>query len=637
MKSIYQEVIHKTRYARWLEEEKRREHWDETVKRYFDYFVDYLDKNNKFTVEKPLRNSLEKALFDMEIQPSMRTLMTAGKALDSCPTANYNCAALPMDSIRAFSEHMFILMSGAGSGFSVEKRFIEKLPEVPSELHPTETIIVVADSRKGWAVAYNQFLNLLYSGSIPKWDISKLRPEGARLKTFGGYSSGGKVLEDLFEHTIRIFSSARGRKLTPKEVFSLATFIAQIVVVGGVRRSATIALFDKDDNEMRTSKSGQWWHVNPHFAMANISAVFEHKPTAIEFIDFWKDLMSAGSGEPGFKNRYAAWKSFEAIGRQSRNEKGERIAILSNPCQEIELRPYQFCNLSAICVRPNDTLDDLKRKMEMATILGTWQSCITEFDYLRKIWSENTKEESLLGVCLSGIMDHPILSKVSDESATWYQEMRDVAWKVNKEWAEKLGINPSTSVTSIKPAGNSSELMGTSSGIHPRYSEYYIRTIRQSSGDPMTKFLQEQHIPWEVSKQNPRDIVFSFPVQSPKDSITVKDLTAIQQLEHWLHVKRNYATHTISCTIYVNNDDWLKVGAWVYEHFDDLTGLSFLPYEDHTYEQAPYQPISEEEYDELATKIPTSIDWKVLADYESEDKTKVSQEFTCFSGGCELP
>jgi ribonucleoside-diphosphate reductase alpha chain len=634
--TLYQEVIHKSRYARWIQSTQQRENWAETIGRYFDWFTDHLEKNNNYKLDSKLRKSLETAMINLEIQPSMRTLMTAGPALDSCLLANFNCAALPIDSSRSFSEHMFVLMSGAGSGFSVERRFVDKLPEVPSELYPTETIIVVSDSRKGWAIGYNQFLNVLYAGSIPKWDMSRVRPEGSRLKTFGGYSSGPGVLEELFEHTIEIFKNAQGRRLTPREAFSLCTYIAQVVVVGGVRRSATIALFDKDDNEMRQIKSGSWWLKNPHYAMANISAVFEHKPESLEFMDFWRDLMASGSGEPGFKNRYAAWKSFEEIGRATRNEKGERISILSNPCMEIELRPYQFCNLSAICIRPTDTLETLKNKIEMATILGTWQATISDFDYLRKIWIENTKEEALLGVCLSGVMDHPILSKVTEESAAWLKEMRDLVWKINKAWAKLLNINPSASVTSLKPAGNSSELMNTSSGIHPRYSPYYIRTIRQSSGDPMTKFLQDEGIPWEVSKQNHRDIVFSFPIKSPDTSICIKDITAIQQLEHWLHIKKNYATHTISCTIYIGKDDWMEVGAWVYRHFDDLTGLSFLPFDDHTYEQAPFQPITKEEFEELDAKIPKEIDWNKLKNYESEDTTRVSQEYTCSAAGCTI-
>ena len=632
---VYQQTIHKSRYARWDEEKQRREDWNETVARYFDWFANHLEKNHNYIIDQDLRTSLERSMVNLEIQPSMRTLMTAGPALESCPLANYNCAALPMDSPRSFSEHMYVLMSGAGSGFSVERRFVDKLPEVPSDLHDTDTTIVVADSRKGWAVALNQFINILYAGNVPKWDVSKVRPEGSRLKTFGGYSSGPGVLEELFEHIIAIFKGALNRRLTPREAFSICTFIAQVVVVGGVRRSATIALFDKDDNEMRTVKSGQWWLKNPHYAMANISAVFEHKPDSLEFMDFWRDLMASGSGEPGFKNRYAAWKSFDEIGRNYRNEKGEKISILSNPCQEIELLPYQFCNLSAVCIRPKDTLKTLKKKIEAATILGTWQATISNFDYLRKIWVENTKEETLLGVCLSGVMDHPILSKVSNESAKWLNEMRDLVWQVNKDWSTKLGINPSASVTALKPAGNSSELMNTSSGIHPRYSPYYIRTIRQSAGDPVTRFLKDSNIPWEISKQNPRDIVFSFPIKSPDTAICIKDITAIQQLEHWLHVKKNYATHTISATIYVGKDDWMKVGAWVYENFDELTGLAFLPFDDHTYSQAPFQPIDKAEYEEALTKMPKSLDWHNLKDYEKEDNTKVSQEYTCLSKeGC---
>lgn len=993
--SLYSQVIHQTRYARWNEEEKRREYWNETVDRFTDHFEKHLPEIPKKTLKE-----VNKAIYDLDVMPSMRTLMTAGKALESAEVANYNCSGLGVDSVKSFSEHMFVLMCGAGSGFSVERRFTDKLPEVPAELHPTDTTIVVADSRKGWCVAYNQFLNLLYAGNIPKWDTSKVRSEGARLKTFGGYSSGPKVLEELFEHTIEVFNGARGRKLRPIEVFSVMCYIAQIVVVGGVRRSATIALFDKDDAEMRSAKSGQWWINNAHYAMANISAVFEAKPHALEFMDIWRDLVASGSGEPGILNRAALWESNDSIGRLSRDDAGKRINFLINPCGEIVLRPNQFCNLTGAAIRPDDTLEQIKEKIRLATIVGTWQATISDFDYLRKSWKDNVDEERLLGVCLAGIMDHPVLSTQSEESARWYQEMRDLAWETNKVWAKKLGINTTASVTSIKPAGNcrpwyslvttdkgiytmedyaltsaagtqttrgnvvgfndngdeallrvkttygmeldctpnhrwltqrgmieardltmddeiiaevgaytndlasklrnlpvealrtrykqiqsvtlptemssdlawllgylwgdgalsingyrfrfmdqnrdhlekanrifadtfgisgsiiecsdrdaaylevgnkhlwhwfivnglikyayedreslemlplavrastrehiiafiagmfdadghahtassgqmraifsnskdqfsasfqhvalavgllfgrslnthgdnlqdkkhmwlsslspksdegsldilrkhsiklaksgfrrrreqkgptfrvtsvepigyapvfdvttdtgeylsgafvshnSGELYNVSSGIHPRYAPYYIRTIRQSQGDPMTQFLKDNGIPWEVSKQNPRDAVFSFPVKSPDGAVCAPDMTAIQQLEHWLHVKRHYATHTISCTIYVRDHEWPSVGAWVYEHFDEITGLSFLPYDDHTYEQAPYQPITKERYEELVADFPKEIDWALLAHYEGgKDTTTVSQEYACVSGACAL-
>lgn len=640
--SLYQTVLHKTRYARWIEEENRRENFDETVERYLQHFFTMLDRKYDYKPSDVQVEQIRESMHNLEVMPSMRAFMTAGPAMDSAQISNYNCAFLPIDSIRSLAEHMYVLMCGAGSGFSVEKRHTEKLPEVPEELHPSDTIIHVSDSRKGWCVAYSQLLTLLYSGSIPGYNTDKVRPEGSRLKTFGGYASGPEPLRELFEHTIELFKKARGRKLHPVELFSLACFVAQIVVVGGVRRAATIALFDKDDTEMRRAKSGMWWNNNPHYAMANISAVYETKPDAVEFMDMWRDLVASGSGEPGILNRKALWEHLEAHGRETRYPPrtgmayGERIPFGVNPCGEIILRPYQVCNLTGIAIRPEDTLEDMRDKIMFASVLGTWQSCVDEFDYLRKIWTTNTQEERLLGVCLAGIMDHPDLQHVNKTAKEWLNELRDLAIKSNTLTAVDIGINSSASVTSIKPAGNSGELYNVSSGIHPRYAPYYIRTIRQSNGDPLTQFLKDNGVPWEVSKQNARDVVFSFPIAAPEDAIFGGQMDAIDQLNHWLMVKENYATHTVSCTIYVKKHEWMSVGAWVYENFDDITGLSFLPYDDHTYEQAPFQPISKERYETLASEMPTAIDWSLLVHYEQSDTTTSSQEFACSAGQCEL-
>lgn len=634
--SLYQQVLHKTRYARWREEDSRRETWDETVARYVDFFEEHIKERCGVNVSQTVLKDVYDSILGLDVMPSMRTLMTAGDALRSAEVANYNCAYLAVDSVRSFSEHMYILMCGAGSGFSVERRFVDKLPEIPEELHTSDTTIIFSDSRKGWCVGFNQFLNLLYSGSIPKWDTSKLREEGTRLKTFGGYASGPKPLVELLEHVIKIFKGAQGRKLKPIEVFSIMCYVAQIVVVGGVRRSATIALFDKDDTEMRRAKTGDWHSRNKHYAMANISAVFESKPDDLEFLDFWRDLIASYSGEPGMLNRRALWDQAEAIGRKSRYDNGERIPFGVNPCSEIQLPPNSFCNLSGVAIRPGDTLEVLKEKVKIATIIGTWQATVTEFDYLRKVWKNNVDEERLLGVCLAGIMDHDVLSKQTEESARWYQELRDLAWEVNKTWAKKLGINSTASITAIKPAGNSGELYDVASGIHPRYAPYYLRTVRQSNGDPTTQFLKDCGIPNEVSVQNARDTIFSFPIKSPDNAVCAKDLTAIQQLEHWLHVKRNYTTHTISATVYVRSGEWMEVGAWVYEHFDDITGLSFLPYDDHVYAQAPYQPCTKEVFEKSDEEMPKEIDWSLLKNYEQTDSTTVSQEFACVNGACAL-
>jgi ribonucleoside-triphosphate reductase (thioredoxin) len=634
--SLYQQIIHVTRYARWNEKDLRRENWEETVNRYMDFFKEHLKSTCNYVIPTEVFRDVQGSLLRMDSLSSMRTLMTAGVALDSCHVANYNCAFSCVDTIKSFSSHMYVLMAGSGSGFSVESKNINKLPEVPEELHKTDTVIVVADSRKGWCVAFNQFLNLLYSGSIPQIDTSKLRPEGARLKTFGGYSSGPKVLDELFQAVIKIFNVAKGRRLKSIEVFDIMCLIANTIVVGGVRRSATICLFDKGDLEMRKAKSGAWYINHPHRAMANISAVFEDKPDDLEFLDFWRDLIASYAGEPGIFNRKAVWEQCERIGRPIRDDKGNKIAFGVNPCSEILLRPNSFCNLTGVAIRPHDTLNDLIEKTRIATIIGTWQSTVTNFDYLPKNWKENVEEERLLGVSLGGIMDHPVLAQTNDTSKEWLQKLREVAWKVNKETAKDLGINASVSVTAVKPFGNSGELYDVSSGIHTRYSPYYIRTIRQSRGDPMTEFLKAMDFPWEVSKQNERDVVFSFPIKSPETAVFAKDVTAIQQLESWMQVKNNFTTHTVSCTIYVRKGEWAEVGAWVYKNFDDITGLSFLPYDDNTYEQAPYQPITKEKFDELVDKMPKTVDWSLLKHYEVTDTTRVSQEFACVGGACEL-
>lgn len=634
--SLYSNVIFKTRYARWREEEKRREMWDETVERYVSYFTEMLATRHGYLVTETERDEVFNGIYALDVMPSMRALMTAGVALNSAEVANFNCSFEPVDSVRSFTEHMYVLMCGAGSGFSVERRFTEQLPRIPATLRPINYTIVVEDSRQGWCDALHQLLTHLYDGLIPGWDTSKVREEGARLKTFGGYASGPGPLIELFQHTIEMFKAAAGRKFRPVEVFSIMCYIAQIVVVGGVRRSATIALFDHDDNEMRTAKTGQWWVKNPHYAMANVSGVFESRPDHAEFSAYWNDLVASKSGEPGMLNRAALWRQCEAIGRKTRYADGTRIPFGVNPCSEIILQPYSFCNLSGVAIRPDDTLEDLKRKIRLATIIGTWQACVVKFEYLRPQWQENCEDERLLGVCLAGIMDHPVLKSRSNEAEAWLMELRDYAWEVNKEYADRIGINPTASITSVKPAGNSGELYDVASGIHPRYAKQYIRTIRQSGGDPITAFLRDNGIPWEISKQNARDVVFSFPVKAPEGAITAPEITALQQLDHWLMVKTRYSTHTVSATIYVRENEWDEVGAWVYDHFDNITGLSFLPYNDHTYEQAPYQPVDEVTYRLAVEQMPTSIDWSLLKHYESKDMTTVSQEFTCVGGACEL-
>lgn len=647
--SLYQQVIGKTRYARWRAEDNRREDWPETTERYFDFFADYLDEKHNYKIPAKMRQELYDSVTDLEVMPSMRALMTAGSALKSVQAANYNCSFLPLDSIRALPEMMYILMSGGGVGFSVERRFVGKFAVVPDVLERTEDTIVVADSREGWCRATHKLLTFLFDGVIPKWDDSKVRPAGARLKTFGGYASGPEPLRELYEHMIKVFQGARGRRLEPIEMLSLACFVAQIVVVGGVRRSATICLFDLDDkaminakgmdSQMYTCDASGVWHPGPnaHYAMANISAVFEKKPDMHTFFDFWRALMKSGAGEPGIFNRDAFRRNADAIGRKNVHPNGDEIVWGANPCSEIQLRPYQMCNLTGVAVRSTDTLEDLKRKVRLATILGTWQACVSDFSFLRKIWQANIEEERLLGVCISGFFDHPVLSTTSPEAEMWLEALKAETWKVNAEIADAIGIPRTTCVTSVKPAGNSGELYDTASGIHPRFAPYYIRRIRQSGTDPMTRFLVDNGVPAEKSVQNARDMVLSFPQKAPEGAtIFAGQQSAIEQLEHWLFVKRHWATHTVSCTIYIRNDEWMKVGAWVYDNFDEVTGLSFLPLDDNIYKQAPYERITAEQYETLKAAMPASIDWNLFQHYDVADTTTVSQELVCVGDKCVL-
>lgn len=635
--SLYGQVIHKTRYARWNEVAGRREDFSETVDRYLNYFNTYLLKTRNYRVPYALNDELRAAMINLDIMPSMRALMTAGIALDSAPVAAYNCAYLPVDSIHAFSETAYVLMCGTGVGFSVEHENVNKLPDVPLEIVRGGETIVVPDSREGWCESIYALITALYAGQDRPTDTSLVRPAGSPLKTFGGFSSGPEPLDELFNHIRAIFYAARGTKLTPLDAFSIQCYIAQSIVVGGVRRSATICLFDPWDTQMLYAKSGAWYDdpARKHFAMANVSAVFEDDPDFDQVEKLWGALRTAGSGEPGIFNRAAAWRKCEEIGRRIRDEDGKLIKFGLNPCGEIILRPYQFCNLSGFCIRSSDTREDLKDKARLAAILGTWQSCIDEFPFLREIWSKNTKEERLLGVCPSGFMDHGVTQNTTHVSAYWLRSMRDAAIAANANYAHAIGIERSKSVTSVKPAGNSGQLYYVASGIHPWYSPYYIRTIRQSRNEPITAFLQANGIPNEVSVQNERDIVFSFPIKAPDGARCADDITALQQLEHCRMVRRHYSTHTVSCTIYVRPDEWDDVGDWVMEHFDDIVGISFLPYSDHTYQQAVYTPISESEYSEALEAMPKEIDWDLLVHFEKVDNTTVSHEFACVAGACE--
>jgi len=620
----YQSFIHQSRYAKYIDG-KGRESWAETVGRYVDNVVRPKLGNDSWV------NEIEQAILSLDVMPSMRAMMTSGAALDRDNTAGYNCSYLPVDDPKSFDEAMFILLCGTGVGFSVERQFIQQLPEVP-QLFDSETTIVVRDSKEGWAKAYRQLLALLWAGEIPKWDVSKVRPAGARLKTFGGRASGPGPLVELFNFSVNTFKNAQGRKLSSMECHDLMCFIGQIVVVGGVRRSAMISLSNLSDDRMRHAKSGQWWETAAHRALANNSVSYTEKPDIETFMREWTALVESKSGERGIFNREASKKQAEKYGRRDANHE-----FGTNPCSEIILRPYQFCNLTEVVVRATDTIKDLERKVKLATILGTIQSSYTKFPYLRKVWQRNTEEERLLGVSLTGIMDNPLMTTVNNKLAGVLDELRNVAVDTNLEYAELLGIPQSAAITCVKPSGTVSQLVDSASGIHARHSPYYIRTVRGDNKDPLTQFMIDNGVPNEpcVFKAD-TTTVFSFPVQSPENATTRNDMTAIEQLETWLMYQRYWCEHKPSVTISVRDDEWLDVGAFVYKHFDEMSGVSFLPHSDHTYQQAPYQDCSKEEYKELLNTMPKTIDWTKLSEYEQEDNTKSSQTFACSGDVCEV-
>jgi len=620
----YQSFIHTSRYARYVDG-KGRESWPETVSRYMDNVVRPVLGNDSYV------NQLEEAILNLEVMPSMRAMMTAGPALERDNTAGYNCSYLPVDDPKSFDEAMFILLCGTGVGFSVERQYIQKLPEVP-ELFDSETTIMVKDSKEGWAKAFRQLLALLWAGEIPKWNVSKVRPAGARLKTFGGRASGPAPLVDLFNFAVKVFKDAQGRKLSSIECHDLMCKIGEVVVVGGVRRSAMISLSNLSDDRMRHAKSGQWWEQNPQRALANNSVAYTEKPDSLSFMREWMSLVESGSGERGVFNREASKKQAAKYGRRDpEHEFG------TNPCSEIILRPYQFCNLTEVVVRATDTVDDLERKVKLATILGTIQSTYTKFPYLRKVWANNTEAERLLGVSLTGIMDNPLLTSKNHGLPKTLEHLRQVAEDTNNKLSGDLGINPSAAITCVKPSGTVSQLVDSASGIHARHSHYYIRTVRGDNKDPLTQFMIDQGIPNEPDVFKPdQTTVFSFPVKAPAGAVVTEDLTAIEQLETWLMFQRHWCEHKPSVTINVRKDEWFEVGAFVYEHFDEMSGVSFLPYNEHTYQQAPYQEIGKSEYEELAKNMPEKIDWSLLTNYEESDNTVGMQTMACSGDSCEI-
>tara|TARA_B100000073_G_scaffold319100_1_gene297734 strand:- start:1915 stop:3831 length:1917 start_codon:yes stop_codon:yes gene_type:complete len=629
----YQNFIATSRYTRWLEEENRRETWDETVNRYVDNMINKYPKlfrtSNSLSYITPKIANYIKTL---KVMPSMRALMTSGKALDKCNVAGYNCSYLVVDDLRAFDEAMYILMCGTGVGFSVERYNIDKIPAINEHFEKSNTVIKVADSRSGWARALRELLAMLSVGQIPTLDVEAVRPAGARLKTFGGRASGPAPLIDLYKFCVRVFKNARGRRLYPIECHDIMCKIGEVVVVGGVRRSALISLSNLNDDQMRHAKAGQWWETDGHRALSNNSVAYKSKPEMETFMREWLSLVESKSGERGIFNRGSAMKQ---AGKSGRRDTAHEFGC--NPCSEIILRPNQFCNLTEVVIRSDDTIEMIKDKIEIATVLGTYQSTLTDFKYLRKIWQHNTVEERLLGVSLTGIMDNVNMFNL-ETAPKLLEELKQTAIKTNKIWAKKFGINQSTAITCVKPSGTVSQLVDSASGIHPRHSKYYIRTVRADNKDPLTQLMKDEGIPNEPDITKPDSTtVFSFPMKAPEGAITRNELSAIEHLEIWKMYQEHWCEHKPSVTITVRDNEWLDVGAWVYKNFDDISGISFLPHSDHTYAQAPYQEISEEEYKKFLKTMPTSdIDWTKLTNYEKDDNTTGHKELACTAGVCEV-
>jgi len=616
----YQQYIHKSRYARYLPQEERRETWRETITRYIKYWDD------KLTDEE--RVEIFQAIHKLEVMPSMRALMTAGPALDRDNMAGFNCSYIAIDSPRSFDEMMYVLMCGTGVGYSVEDQYISKLPEIAEEFHATDTVIHVPDSKVGWAKSYRELVSLLYSGQIPEWDTTRVRPAGSSLKTFGGRASGPEPLIDLFRFTVRLFKEAAGRKLTSLECHDLCCKIAQIVVVGGVRRSALISLSDLSDDALRQAKHGAWYNTESQRGLANNSACYTSKPSFEQFLDEWRSLYESKSGERGIFSRAASQKQAERNGRRDSDRD-----FGTNPCSEIILRKSQVCNLSEVVVRPEDTAESLRRKVRIATILGTLQATLTDFRYLRGIWKTNTEEESLLGVSLTGILDNPLLTLENENLDSLLQELRDISIATNKEWAERLGIPQSAAITCVKPSGTVSQLVDSASGIHGRYAPYYIRRVRADMRDPLCKVLEDAGVPCEMDNFSPSTKVFSFPKQAPEGAVFASEQSGMEQLELWAKYQEHWCEHKPSITVYYRDSEFLEIGNWVYNNFDSISGISFLPYDEHSYAQAPYEQITEEEYNEMVKDFPTEFDWNLN---EADDFTEGAQTLACVGGACEL-
>ena len=636
----YQNFIALSRYARWLPEKKRRETWEETVARYFDFMEEHLKENTEQELVPKTRKLLEDAVLKLEVMPSMRALMTSGKALKDNNIAGYNCAYLSVDHWKAFDECLYVLMHGTGVGFSVERQFVNKLPDVPEELVDVEDTIVVQDSKEGWQSAFRKLITYLYNGEMPKWDFSKVRPKGSRLKTFGGRASGPEPLIDLFNFTTNLFKDSSGGKLTSYECHRLMCKIAEVVVVGGVRRSALISLSNLTDERMRSAKTGQWWVDTPEMALSNNSVCYTEKPDIGIFMKEWLSLYESKSGERGIFNRESAIKQ---VGKNGRRDTNHEFGC--NPCSEIILRDGQFCNLTEVVIRAEDTQKDIIRKVRLATILGTFQASLTNIKRLRPKWVKNTEEEALLGVSLTGIMDNTFMNGSNNDRGYYgkrslpdfLSDLRKESVKTNKEWSELLGISQSSSTTAIKPSGTVSQLVDSASGIHTRHNDYYLRRVRADAKDPIAKLMEDQGIPCEPDVMKPNSVkVFTFPMKAPDGAILRNDRSAIEQLELWLTYQRYYCEHKPSVTVSVREHEWMEVGAWVYKHFDEVSGVSFLPHSDHSYQQAPYEDCTKAEYTALAKKMPKAVDWDLISEYELTDMTVGTKSLACTGSICEL-
>jgi len=627
----YNTFIAKSRYSRYLDDKGRREHWNETVARYFDFMEKHLATKQNYTLTKELRSELEQAVVALDVVPSMRAVMTAGPALERQNVAAFNCSYLPIDDPKAFDEAMYILLCGTGVGFSVEQQYVKKLPEVPEQLFDSKTTISVSDSKEGWAKSLRQLLALLYAGEIPKFDVSRVRPAGARLRTFGGRASGPGPLEELYKFCVTKFKGAVGRRLTSLECHDILCKIGEVVVVGGVRRSAMISLSDLSDDKMAHAKAGNWWDGQAQRALANNSATYTETPSIGQFMREWSSIYESHSGERGIFNREASQVQAAKNGRRDAT-----YEFGTNPCSEIILRPYQFCNLSSCIIRSSDDIDSISNKIRLATILGTFQASLTDFPYLRKVWQKNTEEEALLGVSMTGILDNTLLNNPDDEDLPKrLEELRDIAIRTNNDFANRIGINPSVAVTAIKPEGTVSQLCSTASGIHPQHSQYYIRRVRADNKDPLTQFMIQAGFVAEPCFMKPESTtVFSFPVKVADGALLREDLTAIEHLRLWLIYQRHYCEHKPSVTISVREEEWMEVGAWTFKHFDEVTGVSFLPMDGGTYKQAPYSECTKEEYEQLKLLVPESVDWENFVEYD--DNVKGSQTLACTAGGCEI-